>query len=169
MEILFAEFKDFIYPEIISSAESIFNYLSSLFLVFKDNISRDTFFEIRNTKSPPTPDYKSNSNKKDLRLEVNLLHSKVKKLILDNKPKFIDVDPNSFLQFETYQAFLDENPEYSRLINNIQMYNLKKMYFIKDRIRSEKNDDLKKLKKRVTKKFSPKKKKLCWENIFTMY
>ena len=43
------------------------------------------------------------------------------------------------------------------------------MYFIKDRIRSEKNEDLKKLKKRVTKKISPKKKKLRWENIFTMY
>ena len=32
------------------------------------------------------------------------------------------------------------------------------MYFIKDKIRSERNDDLKKLKSRVTKKFSPKKK-----------
>ena len=132
MEILFAEFKDFIYPEIISSAESIFNYLSSLFLIFKDSISRDTFFEMRNIKSPPTPDYyKSKSNKKDLRLEVNLLHSKVKKLILDNKPKFIDVDPNSFLQFETYQAFLDQNPDYARLINSIQMYNFKKNVFHK--------------------------------------
>ena len=80
LEILFSEFRDFIYPEIIPSAESIFNYLSSLFLVFKDSISRDEFFELRNIKSPPTPDYyKSKSNKKDLRLEVNLLHEKVKK------------------------------------------------------------------------------------------
>ena len=59
-------------------------------------------------------------------MEVNLLHEKVKKLIIDNKPKFIDLDPNSFLQFETYQAFLDQNPDYARLINSIQMYNLKK-------------------------------------------
>ena len=42
------------------------------------------------------------------------------------------------------------------------------MYFIKDKIRSERNDDLKKLKSRVTKKFSPKKKKLIWENILKM-
>ena len=123
LEILFSEFRDFIFPEIIPSAESIFNYLSSLFLTFKDSISRDEFFELRNIKAPPTP---SNSNKKDLRLEVNLLHEKVKKLIIDNKPKFIDLDPNSFLNFETYQAFLDQNPDYASMINSIQMYNLKK-------------------------------------------
>ena len=39
------------------------------------------------------------------------------------------------------------------------------MLFIKDKIRSERNDDLKNLKSRVKKKFTPKKKKLIWENI----
>ena len=46
--------------------------------------------------------------------------------MLENKPKFMDVDPNSFLQLETYTAFLNENPEYSRFINKIQMFNLQK-------------------------------------------